>query len=130
MSEGLDREVDIRRIGLLGAGLAALVVLAAVAMWFLIVGLRAAETAADPPPPLLPEARAPAVPPGPRLQTDPAAEMAALDAAERESLEGWAWVDREAGIARVPIQVGMDLLLATTPGRTGQAAPTSGEGQP
>jgi hypothetical protein len=31
---------------------------------------------------------------------------------ERELLEGWGWVDRGAGVARVPVEVGMDLLLA------------------
>jgi hypothetical protein len=123
MTEGRDREIDLRRIALFGVGLVATVVAAALAMWLLIVRLRSAGSQADPAPSPLPEARLPAEPPGPRLQTDPAGEMAALRAEERELLEGWGWVDRQAGVARVPVEVGMDLLLARQNAAPATAAP-------
>ena len=43
-----------------------------------------------------------AVPPEPRLQSDPTAQLAAQRAREQALLDGYAWVDRNAGIARVP----------------------------
>ncbi len=118
----LDRDVDVRRIVLFGVGLAVLVAVCAAAVWFLVVGLRASAVASDPPPPLLPEARAPEPPPAPRLQTDPVSDLAALRARERELLEGWAWVDRGAGIARIPVAEAMDLLLVQPPAAPAPAA--------
>ena len=47
----------------------------------------------------------------PRLQISPAADMEAFRAREEAELNGYAWVDRTAGVARVPINRAMDLLL-------------------
>lgn len=55
----------------------------------------------------------------PRLQSAPQDEKEAYLAEKEELLHGYAWVDREAGIARVPIEVAMD-LLAARPGRGGR----------
>ncbi|MCG5239727.1 hypothetical protein ACIU1J_05795 [Azospirillum doebereinerae] len=48
--------------------------------------------------------------PEPRLQTDEAADLARLRAAEDAELHRLAWVDRKAGLARIPIEDAMDLL--------------------
>ena len=34
-----------------------------------------------------------------------------LHAAQRRELDGWGWADRDAGIARIPIQRAMDLVV-------------------
>ncbi len=119
---GLDREISLR--GLVGfvVGLVALMVVTGVLMWLLSAGLREASVAADPPPPMLPEARRPYEPPGPRLQADPPADMAALRATEERQLAGWGWTDEAAGLAQVPIERAMELLVAE---RAAGAAGTS-----
>jgi hypothetical protein len=45
---------------------------------------------------------APAFPP-PRLQADPAAEWIRLKSAADEQLKSYGWIDRQAGIAHIPI---------------------------
>lgn len=43
------------------------------------------------------------VPPEPRLQTDPAADMAAYQAQQTKWLESFGWTDRASGIAHIPV---------------------------
>jgi hypothetical protein len=42
-------------------------------------------------------------PPGPRLQIDPAADLAAFRQSETTQLTRYAWIDRAAGRVRIPI---------------------------
>jgi hypothetical protein len=49
------------------------------------------------------------VPPQPRLQTDPTADRAVIEAQARARLQGYAWVDRPAGRVRIPIEEAMRL---------------------
>jgi hypothetical protein len=49
-------------------------------------------------------------PPEPRLQTDPAADLASYTAKERKLLDSYGWVDRPRGIARIPIEEAMRRL--------------------
>jgi len=49
------------------------------------------------------------VPPAPRLQEDPSAELERLEES-RDRLHTFGWVDREAGIAHIPVDAAMDLL--------------------
>lgn len=82
-----------------GIGLSAAVV-AGLIYWF--------EWSAQKPanPPL--QAAAPA-PKGPRLEVSPTGEGARIEAQAQRMLNGYAWVDRSAGIARIPIERAMDL---------------------
>jgi hypothetical protein len=50
-------------------------------------------------------------PPEPRLQTDPRQDMADLRAKENEQLGSYGWVDRNAGIVRIPIDAAIKLTL-------------------
>jgi hypothetical protein len=43
------------------------------------------------------------LPPEPRLQTNPRQDLADQRAREDEALAGYSWVDRNAGIVRIPI---------------------------
>lgn len=55
---------------------------------------------------------APAVPtPGPKLQAHPLEDLAALRAKEDSMLKGYGWVDRKAGIIRIPIERAMELTV-------------------
>lgn len=49
-------------------------------------------------------------PPEPRLQTAPASDLAAYLSRERKLLNSYGWVDREHGIARIPIEEAMRRL--------------------
>ena len=55
--------------------------------------------------------------PGPRLQVDDEADLAALRAEEAAKLKGYHWVDRKAGVVRIPIERAMHLL--TDPKKAG-----------
>src|SRR3989442_8787497 len=51
------------------------------------------------------------LPPEPRLQTNPREDLRVLRAREDEILNGYAWVDKNAGVARVPIEEAMKITL-------------------
>lgn len=59
----------------------------------------------------------------PRLQAAPQDEKAAYFAEKDRLLHDYGWVDRQAGTARIPIEVAMDLLAAR-----GAARPRPGGG--
>lgn len=66
-------------------------------------------------------------PPAPRLQTDPAAELAAWRAIEARDLERLEWVDRSRGIVRIPIERAMAVLAARgLPARAAVAGESTG----
>lgn len=48
----------------------------------------------------------------PRLQVDPKVDLDVLRASEAKVLGSYGWVDKEAGIAQVPIEKAKELLLA------------------
>jgi hypothetical protein len=51
------------------------------------------------------------VPPEPRLQTHPVEDLAALRAREDAALHGYAWVDRDAGVTRIPVERAIEILV-------------------
>jgi hypothetical protein len=50
-------------------------------------------------------------PPEPRLQTDPRQDLADLRAKEDEVLGSYGWVDKNAGLVRIPIDAAVKLTL-------------------
>lgn len=50
--------------------------------------------------------------PGPRLQQNDALDMAVFRESEVERLAGYGWVDREKGIARIPLERAIDIVAA------------------
>lgn len=125
MSERLDRELDLRAIAGFAVGLVVVTVLSAGLLWYFAGFLRGHQAAKDPAPSPLAAAGAPYQPPGPRLQTDPAGEMAALRAAEEQLLGSYGWVDRQGGIARIPIERAISLMV----GDAEPAPPAAAEAQ-
>lgn len=49
-------------------------------------------------------------PPAPRLQATPAVDLAAERAQQHQRLHAYGWVDRDAGIAHIPIERAMAVL--------------------
>ena len=50
------------------------------------------------------------LPPEPRLQTNPLADLEALRAKEDQVLNHYGWVDRSKGVVRIPVDRAMDLV--------------------
>jgi len=53
------------------------------------------------------------LPPRPRLQTAPARDLQEVRAAEDRHLSRYAWVDRQQGVAQIPIERAMALWVRT-----------------
>jgi hypothetical protein len=64
-------------------------------------------------------------PPAPRLQVDPALDIFDHRKAEQQALTSYGWVDRNAGVVRIPIDRAMALLV-----ERGDAAPRTQPAQP
>jgi hypothetical protein len=109
--ETFDREIGLRGIVWFAVGLAILIVVSGVAMWGLFTYLRAREAARPTRvSPVLLQEGVPAVP-EPHLQTAPEEDLRAMRAAEDSLLHSFGWVERDQGIARVPVERGMEMLL-------------------
>lgn len=50
-------------------------------------------------------------PPGPRLQTDPAADTERFRAAEQKRLDTYYWIDRQKGTVHIPIDEAMKKIV-------------------
>ena len=117
-------ESDVNIRGVMGFA-AALIVVAIVihlAVWLLFRFFDARETrrqVIDYPLAVQQENR---VPPEPRLQTNPREDLQELRAAEQEVLTTYGWVDKNAGIVRIPIEEAIKLTLQKgLPSRSGAA---------
>jgi hypothetical protein len=51
------------------------------------------------------------LPPEPRLQTNPRADLAELRAQEDNALQTYGWVDKNASVVRIPIEQAMKLVV-------------------
>lgn len=108
--EGLDdKDLNVRSIGAFVVGIFAIIGVTGVVALVISNYLRGELRAMDPPPSPIPEANAPVLPPEPRLRESPPADMDALRARENGVLTTYGWVDRGAGIGRIPIDRAIDL---------------------
>lgn len=101
------RDTTARPIVLFGIALLGLIVVALLLMGWLFRYYDVRETRLDvSASPLGP----PDQPSGPRLQVNPSGDFAQIRSTELEKLNGYEWVDRDAGIVSIPIERAMDLL--------------------
>jgi hypothetical protein len=109
------------------AGLVALLVVTGLLMR-LVFGFLAEREAKDSPPanPLA-QSFGRQVPPEPRLQTEPLQELQTLHAEEDAVLTSYGWVDRKAGVVRIPVQRAIELLGQR--GLPARQSPRAGGGQ-
>jgi hypothetical protein len=108
----VDHELDFRGILVFVGGLTAVTLVVMGLMWGVAVLFKGTLTREDPAPPALAEAREARVPPGPNLQPNPSADLAAFRAAEEAELATWAWVDKEKGVARVPVERALEIVAS------------------
>ena len=101
---------------------------------FRLLGARAERN--DPPPPPLSRPAEGRLAPEPRLQTAPAAALAALQEEERRALAGYGWADEAGGIAHIPIEEAMALYAgeaarsASAPSPSPSPSPSPQAGHP
>ena len=91
-------------------GLVALVILSLVVVRVLLGYLAVHEAETSPQPNPLAQNFGRQVPPEPRLQSDPLQDLQTLRAQEEAQLTSYGWVDRKAGIVRIPVQRAIELL--------------------
>lgn len=102
-------DVDIRAVTKFGIGLTLLCIVTLV----LLVGVfryMKSQVAAVQPKPAAPVDMG-RRPPEPRLQSTPVQDLASMRAAEEKILRGYAWIDPDQGIVRIPVDQAMDLLV-------------------
>jgi len=110
-SGGTDRELAIGKILQFGAILGLVIVVVLAGMWGMAVLFKAQQQAADPRPSPIPEANARRLPPEPRLQASPPRDMKEFRARESDLVASYGWADQRLGIARIPIDRAMEIVL-------------------
>ena len=106
-------ESDVNVRGVLGfaAGLLVTAVLIQFMVWLLFVYFSGREAARVVPEYPLAAGEQTRVPPEPRLQTNPREDMRALRAREDAVLNSYGWVDKTAGVVRIPIDEAIKLTV-------------------
>jgi hypothetical protein len=104
-------DVNIRAILGFGAGLIVIAIVIHLLIYVLFGYFNGRENVKAPAEYPLAAAQRDREPPEPRLQTDPRQDLADLRAKEAEQLTSYGWVDRNAGIVRIPIDAAMRLTL-------------------
>ena len=117
MAEREIADIDLRAVRRGALAIAGCILFAGLAAWFL---LRELGPAANSPPLAQP---ASSFSPEPRLQPAPQPERAAYFAEKARRTGSYGWVDREAGIARIPLEQAMRLLAARAPKTGAPASP-------
>jgi hypothetical protein len=113
-----DSDVSAKGIFMFALGLVALGVLIHAALGLVMQGFSGRETRgrAVRPPLFAVEVE----PPAPRLQGNPGVQLMQFKQRELDQLNHYGWIDKGAGIARIPIDRAMDILTRTgLPERTG-----------
>ena len=106
-------ESDVNFGGILGfgAGLIAIGTVVAIIVFVLFRYFEAREARTVPVEYPLAAGQGSRVPPEPRLQTNPREDLRDLRAKEDELLQSYGWVDKNAGIVRIPIDDAIRLTL-------------------
>jgi len=108
----VDHELEFRGIFVFVGGLTVVILVVFGLMWGIATFFKGSLLKQDPAPAALAEARETRVPPGPNLQPNPSADLAAFHAAEQTELATWAWVDKEKGVARVPVERALEIVAS------------------
>jgi hypothetical protein len=104
-----ESDVNVRAIFGFGAGLVALAIVVHLLLWLLVnyYTKQADQVPRDFP---LSAEYQQQPPPEPRLQTRPQEDLRELRAREDAILNGYGWVDKNAGVAHIPIEEAMKIV--------------------
>ena len=106
-----ESDVNIGPILGFGAGLSIVAVFVFFLVWVLFTYLSSREAARVPPQYPMAATERDRLPPEPRLQTNPRQDLSDLRAAEEQILGSYGWVDRNAGVVRIPIEEAMRIVV-------------------
>ncbi|HET6372604.1 MAG TPA: hypothetical protein VFG76_04820 [Candidatus Polarisedimenticolia bacterium] len=104
-----EKDVDLRRVTILGLGLAGGIVVALLLMLWTFNILAGREARRQAPAASLAQHPANALPPEPRLQSLPARDLQEMLASEEALMTSYGWVDRASGSVRIPVDRAMEL---------------------
>ncbi len=114
-------DADTRKVLMFGVGLAVIIVAACLAMWVTFAYLNVHQPPTGPPPSPLATGRR--LPSEPRLQVSETEDIGKVSADEDKALNSYGWVDKDGGVAHIPIERAVDLILERgIPGGTNEAA--------
>jgi len=110
--ERFDSELDIGVIVKSALALGAIAVVSVIAMWFLMVAQsKKLERRPQATTPMVAEGlRLP--PPEPRLEPNPSLTLETVRSADLASLNAYGWIDAGTGVAHIPIDEAIDLVVA------------------
>jgi hypothetical protein len=118
-----ERDVRARPVAVAALALAVVCIVAGALMHLLFNVFASMESYQSAVPSPLQGAYGQKEPPAPRLQTAPLQDLATLRARDAALLDGYAWVKREDGIVRIPIDRAIEVLAAR--GLPARPAPAS-----
>jgi hypothetical protein len=104
-------DVNVRGVLAFGGGLFVVAVAIHFVVWLLFLYFSGREAARIAPLYPLAAGQETRLPPEPRLQTNPREDLRAFHAREDEILNGYSWIDKSAGIVRIPIDEAMKLTV-------------------
>lgn len=101
-----EKDADVASLVLIGLVLLLLLLLVQLIVWMTLRHLRANRNAKEQGTSWASERSFP----DPRLQTDPALDLAKMRAHDDRELNTYGWIDRKSGIARIPIERAMQII--------------------
>jgi hypothetical protein len=105
------RDISTRVVVVFGVSLVVGAILIHFIIWVLYVFYGSLQNEAYPRQYPMAQVGAPALPPTPRLQTQPREDLKNLRAEEQRRLDSYAWVDAARGDVHIPIDRAMEMLL-------------------
>ncbi len=121
-----ERDIAARPIAYFALGIAGLCVFALVLMHVLFGVLATEQAERSAPASPLAESYGLKEPPEPRLQTNPRQDLLDLRARDGAAIHSYGWIDKQAGIVRIPVERAIALLAE----RGLPARPAAPKGQP
>jgi hypothetical protein len=106
-----ESDVNIGPILGFGAGLSIVAVFVFFLVWVLFIYFSSREAARVPPQYPMAATVRDRLPPEPRLQTNPRQDLIDLRAGEEQILGSYGWVDKNAGVVRIPIEEAMRIVV-------------------
>ena len=106
-----ESDVNVGAIMRYGASLLAVAVVAHVFLWWLLGTYERQHERAQTQVYPMAAGQQDRLPPSPRLQDNPQQELQDLRAKQEALLEGFGWVNKEAGVARIPIEDAMKMVV-------------------
>lgn len=111
------QDVEPRAVVRFGIVLAVVTILVSGVLVYMLGYFAKLEARQDPPPAPLARHEPGRLPPEPRLQRNPFADIERMREEQERVLTSYGWVDQQAGVARIPIEDAMAAVAERLPAR-------------